>query len=164
MVKRQPATIHYTADVVLLAPVDNRLSVLLVERAHEPYAGKWALPGGHVDSWIGNGGKLNGETSREAARRELREETGINIKAHDLMEVGAYDEIGRDPRGHYVTMVYAAMLDAPAEPTPGTDASRVAWHPALDTPDLAFDHAAILHDLIGGMIAKPVVTRRRRTA
>ncbi|MGW9460911.1 NUDIX domain-containing protein [Streptomyces globisporus] len=98
--------IRYTADVVLLA-------VLLIQRRWDPHAASWALPGGHCDA---------GETSLQAAVRELEEETGITIPADTLRQVGAFDGPGRDPRGRYVTVAYTATLPEPVAPTPMDDA------------------------------------------
>ncbi|MCP9213309.1 NUDIX domain-containing protein [Streptomyces sp. NEAU-Y11] len=122
-------TIRYTADVVLLA-ADH---VLLIERGWEPFAGAWALPGGHVDS---------GESSLAAAARELEVETGITVPDADLRQVGAYDAPSRDPRGRYVTVAYTATLPATVPPSAGDDATAARWWPLDALPDLAFDHAA----------------------
>lgn len=124
-------TIRYTADVVLLAAGH----VLLIERGWDPYAGRWALPGGHVDA---------GETSLDASARELEEETGITVPVADLRQVGAFDAPGRDPRGRYVTVAYTATLPAPVQPTAGDDAAAARWWPLEGLPDLAFDHAEIV--------------------
>ncbi|MET9810809.1 NUDIX hydrolase [Streptomyces halstedii] len=124
-------TIRYTADVVLLA-ADH---VLLIERGWDPYAGRWALPGGHVDA---------GETSLDASARELEEETGITVPVADLRQVGAFDAPGRDPRGRYVTVAYTATLPAPVQPMAGDDAAAARWWPLEGLPDLAFDHAEIV--------------------
>ncbi len=124
-------TIRYTADVVLLAAGH----VLLIERGWDPFAGCWALPGGHVDV---------GETSLAAAVRELEEETGITVPAVDLRQVGAFDAPVRDPRGRYVSVAYTATLPAPVPPTAGDDATSARWWPLNALPDLAFDHADIL--------------------
>jgi 8-oxo-dGTP diphosphatase len=124
-------TIRYTADVVLLAAG----RVLLIERGWDPFAGCWALPGGHVD---------RGETSLVAACRELEEETGITVPADDLRQVGAFDAPGRDPRGRYVSVAYTATLSTPVTPTAGDDATAARWWPLNALPDLAFDHADIL--------------------
>src|SRR5699024_6264243 len=94
------STIH-TADVVALATVQHVEHVLLVRRAHAPYAGYWALPGGHVDP---------GETPVEAAVRELDEETGLQLAPGVLSFVGVYDTPGRDPRGTYASSAYAVRL------------------------------------------------------
>jgi 8-oxo-dGTP diphosphatase len=126
-------TIRYTADVVLLAAGH----VLLIERGWDPFKGRWALPGGHVDM---------GETSLAASVRELEEETGITVPVTDLRQVGAYDAPGRDPRGRYVSVAYTATLPTLVQPTAGDDATAARWWPLNALPDLAFDHAEILAD------------------
>jgi 8-oxo-dGTP diphosphatase len=135
----EPETIRYTADVVLLHPdTIGEPQVLLIQRRWDPYIGCWALPGGHVD---------RGETARHAAARELREETGIHIQPDTLTEIGVYDAPGRDPRGRYVSVAFAAVLDHPTEPAAGDDAVQARWVPIPLDPDmLAFDHHRILTD------------------
>ncbi|MFC9431645.1 NUDIX domain-containing protein [Streptomyces sp. NPDC056987] len=130
-------SIRYTADVVLLAAGQ----VLLILRGWDPYEGCWALPGGHVD---------RGETSLEAAARELKEETGIGVGVADLRQVGAYDAPGRDPRGRYVTVAYTATLASPVPPAAGDDATAARWWPLNALPNLAFDHAEILAEILAG--------------
>ncbi|MFF7074518.1 NUDIX domain-containing protein [Streptomyces pseudovenezuelae] len=126
-------TIRYTADVVALTPDGN---VLLIERDWPPYEGSWALPGGHVDP---------GETSRAAAARELVEETGVQVAADDLRQIGVWDSPGRDPRGRNVTVAYAAVVPAGTQIVAGDDARAARWWPLNDLPHhLAFDHADIL--------------------
>ncbi|MEU8842683.1 NUDIX hydrolase [Streptomyces roseus] len=124
-------TIRYTADIVLFAAGH----VLLIERGWDPHAGCWALPGGHVDK---------GETSLDASVRELEEEAGIAIPAGDMRQVGAFDAVGRDARGRYVSVAYTATLPALVEPTAGDDATAARWWPLDALPDLAFDHAEIV--------------------
>ncbi|MEU5445814.1 NUDIX hydrolase [Streptomyces griseofuscus] len=124
--------IRYTADVVL-KDTDGR--VLLIDRRWDPYEGCWALPGGHVDP---------GETSLAAAVRELREETGIEVAAAELRQLGVWDAPGRDPRGRYVTVAYLAIVPAGTRPTAGSDARRAVWWPLDALPTMAFDHADIL--------------------
>jgi 8-oxo-dGTP diphosphatase len=92
--------IRFTADVVALTP-DGR--VLLIERGWPPFQGAWALPGVHGDP---------GVTSRDAAARKLEEETGVRVDAADLLQLGAWDTPGRDPRGRYVTVAYLAFDEA----------------------------------------------------
>jgi 8-oxo-dGTP diphosphatase len=126
-------TIRYTADVVITT-ADGLL--LLIERDWEPYEGEWALPGGHVDP---------GETSLAAAARELGEETGVHVTADSLRPIGVWDAPGRDPRGRYVTVAYAAVVPADTQIVAGDDARRARWWPLDNLPErLAFDHADIV--------------------
>src|SRR5262245_46309313 len=89
-----------TVDVVVLTIVGHELRVLLVERGGDPYRGAWALPGGF---------KRPDETLDEAAFRELREETGLDV-AGRLAQLGAFGDPGRDPRLNVVTVAYRAAL------------------------------------------------------
>ncbi|WP_030667900.1 NUDIX hydrolase [Streptomyces rimosus] len=125
-------TVHYTADVVAVTPDAH---VLLIERGWPPYEGCWALPGGHVDA---------GEHSRQAAVRELAEETGLRVDPGHLRPVGTWAEPGRDPRGRYATDVYLARVPTATAVTAGDDARTARWWPLASLPPLAFDHSDIL--------------------
>lgn len=126
-----PENIRYTADVVCI----RGDAVLLIERGWPPHKGRLALPGGHVDP---------GETSRAAATRELREETGVHVDADDLALIGVYDAPERDPRGRYVTVAYLVKVPDIATAQAGDDAAAVRWMPLDDTGFLAFDHGQIV--------------------
>ena len=130
-----------TVDLVAFAREGDRLKVLLVRRKHDPFAGRWALPGGFVD--------MN-EPVEDAARRELKEETGLEVG--EINFLGVYSDPGRDPRGRTISLVFYALIPGPPpRPTGGDDAEDAAW---LDAPDvsrpgaLAFDHDRILGDAI----------------
>ncbi|MET8575487.1 NUDIX hydrolase [Streptomyces sp. NPDC005012] len=125
--------IRYTADVVVTR-LDGH--VLLIERKYEPHEGRWALPGGHVDP---------GETSRAAAARELAEEAGVYARPEELVQVGTFDEPGRDPRGRYVTVAYQLIVASGTPIEAGDDAANARWWPLTQLPPLAFDHADIIH-------------------
>lgn len=135
-----------TADAVVFADVDRVLHVLLVERRWDPYAGCWALPGGHRDP--------GDRTLKHTAGRELGEETGIRVQPSWLRPVGFYDEPGRDPRGRYATSAYWTVLPDLVEPTAADDAKRAAWVPVAQvlwtgvggSVQLAFDHDEIVED------------------
>jgi 8-oxo-dGTP diphosphatase len=110
------------------------LRVLLIERGERPFQGAMALPGGfvHID-----------ETIDEAARRELREETGLgDVFLEQLYTFGAVD---RDPRGRVVSVAYYALVNlADHNVQSGTDARAARWLPVQDARGLAFDHDAVL--------------------
>lgn len=132
------------ADVVLFARrwvgVSSPLDVLLIKRGWAPFAGYWALPGGHVDV-------DKAETFEQAARRELAEETGITAPKW-LTQVGVYDAPDRDSRRRVISVAYTAELPELVSPTAGDDAAEAAWH-SVDTVLndglwLAFDHVHIV--------------------
>ena len=122
-----------TVDVVLISR-DKRSRVLLIKRAQNPFEGRWAIPGGFVEE---------GETLAEAARRELKVETGLVVG--ELEQLYTAGNPGRDPRGWTVSVAYLVRVDAKSmKPKAGDDAKRVKWFPLDDLPPLAFDHAMIL--------------------
>src|SRR5437763_569739 len=105
-----------TVDVVIVTR-EARPRVLLIRRKHDPFAGRWALPGGFIDM---------DETLEESARRELREETGV--AAAELEQLGAFGDPGRDPRGRTVSVAYLARVDAAdVNPQAADDAAEVEW-------------------------------------
>lgn len=121
-----------TVDCVVFAVDADGLKVLLIERAGEPFLGQWALPGGFVDM---------GETTDEAARRELEEETGLtNIFLEQLYTFSA---VHRDPRERVVSVGYYALVK-PSVVHAGSDASKAQWFDVGELPALAFDHANIV--------------------
>jgi 8-oxo-dGTP diphosphatase len=131
-----------TADIVILTMAHGRLHVLLVRRGVAPYQGMWAIPGGF---------KRPDETLDEAAKRELREETGVDGTSL-LTQFGAYGDPGRDPRMNVVTVAYLAVLREVGGVVPGSDAADADLIPASDVLDgnieLAFDHARIIRDAV----------------
>jgi 8-oxo-dGTP diphosphatase len=127
-----PNTPALTVDCVIYDPKGR---VLLIRRKNGPFQGAFALPGGFVDI---------GETLEAACRREVREETGIEVS--DLELVGVYSDPARDPRGHTVSAVFLAKLSVAASPIAGDDAAAAEWVADWRTQQLAFDHAQILED------------------
>jgi 8-oxo-dGTP diphosphatase len=127
-----------TVDVAALA-ADPPLSVLLVLRANEPFAGAWALPGGFVEA---------GERVRDAAARELAEETAVHAQAHELEMLGVYDTPGRDPRGSTVSIAFLLHTASELAARGGDDALMARWWPLAELPPLAFDHAQLVADAV----------------
>lgn len=123
-----------TVDCVVFGFDGGDLKVLLIQRALEPFKGKWALPGGfvHVD-----------ETLDDAARRELTEETGLeNVFLEQLFTFGA---VKRDPRERVVSVAHYALVKlADHKAKAATDAVNAEWFPISKLPKLAFDHADIV--------------------
>ena len=131
-----------TVDIVILTMAEGVLRVLLVRRGQEPFAGMWAIPGGF---------KRPEETLDEAARRELSEETGVDVPSL-LTQFRAYGDPGRDPRTNVVTVGYLAVLRDVGAIVAGTDAADAALVPASDLLEerieLAFDHLQIVRDAV----------------
>ena len=127
--------------VLLRSPASvphDSVSVLLIRRGTDPFRGCWALPGGFVEY---------GEDLPTAVQREIAEETGLgNLLFRQFRTYGAP---GRDPRGHTVSVVYVARVTGDPPPVQGgDDAAQAAWFHVDDLPELAFDHAQILQDVL----------------
>jgi 8-oxo-dGTP diphosphatase len=139
--RRPPAAVTVTVDLVIFTVRDGQLQILLIERGNTPYRGQAALPGGFVRA---------GETLDAAARRELREETGIASQNLHLEQLRAYGDPGRDPRGRVITVAYLALGPDLPVPEAGTDASAARWTAVSSILHgriaLAFDHEEILRD------------------
>lgn len=132
---------YVTVDMVVLTG-DAARTVLLIRRGNPPYAGRLALPGGFVEP---------DESLDDAARRELYEETGVDVTdAARFEQVGAYGAPDRDPRGRIVSVAYLAVLRHEAAPAAGSDAAGADWCALADLAEgyLAFDHAQILADAV----------------
>jgi ADP-ribose pyrophosphatase YjhB (NUDIX family) len=126
MTNRGPAL---AVDCIIL--LDGK--VLVIHRRNPPHG--WALPGGFVEY---------GETVEDAVRREMKEETGLDLA--DLRQFRVYSDPARDPRGHVVSVVFAAR--GVGKPVAGDDADRYRLIDLADIPEseLVFDHARILRD------------------
>jgi len=123
-----------TVDCVVFGLDEKELRIMLIKRAAEPFMNKWALPGGfiHMD-----------ENLEYAAKRELKEETGIDKVF--LEQLYTFGDVNRDPRGRVVTVAYYALVNLSEHKiTASTDAAKAAWFSIDDMPDLAFDHGKII--------------------
>jgi ADP-ribose pyrophosphatase YjhB (NUDIX family) len=124
-----------TVDIIIeIDQEDGRPGIVLIERKNPPYG--WALPGGFVDY---------GESLEEAAVREAKEETSLDIEL--LEQLHTYSDPGRDPRFHTITTAYVAK--AKGRPQAQDDAKNIGIFTIEDRPrPLAFDHEKILEDYL----------------
>jgi 8-oxo-dGTP diphosphatase len=141
-----------TVDCVVFGLDEADLKVLLVQRDLPPFKDRWALPGGFV--------RME-ESVDDAARRELREETGLTLNDLYLEQLYTFGDLGRDPRGRVVSVAYYALVNlADHRVQAATDARDAAWFSVSDTPSLAFDHdeilAAALERLKGKVRYQPI--------
>ncbi|MCD6590583.1 MAG: NUDIX hydrolase [Candidatus Aenigmarchaeota archaeon] len=111
--------------------------VLLIKRKFEPFAGFYALPGGFVE---------HGEKVEDACIREVKEETGLDIKAERL--IGVYSDPDRDPRGHIVSVVFLCKIIGGSLKTETNETKDMKFFSRheIRTSRLAFDHKKILKD------------------
>jgi 8-oxo-dGTP diphosphatase len=131
-------------DLAVLTVRDDKLQILLIERAIAPFRGTLALPGGFIAS--------KEEDLDVAAARELAEETGLEANRLHLEQMRTYGAPDRDPRGRVVTICYLAVVPNLPLPTAGGDARAARWTP-VDTvlgngTAVAFDHRSIIADAV----------------
>lgn len=122
-----------TVDIFIY---NDKKEFILIKRKNEPFKNHWALPGGFVDY---------GESVENAAIREAKEETNIDVKLKKLINV--YSDPNRDNRGHVVSIAYTAkgnFIDAKAD----DDACDIGIFNLndLNSIQLAFDHSQIIND------------------
>lgn len=121
-----------TVDVI----IEYSKGIVLIKRKNPPEG--WALPGGFVDY---------GETLEAAAKREAKEETGLDVKL--IRQFHAYSDPRRDPRHHTITIVFIAK--AKGRPKAGDDAKEIGIFQEDTLPEkIAFDHRDILTDYFSG--------------
>lgn len=117
-----------TVDII----IEVKGGIVLIERKNPPYG--WAIPGGFVDY---------GEPLEEAARREAKEETSLDVRLTHFLY--SYSNPARDPRQHTISSVFIAT--ARGTPIAADDAKNLAVFDLKRLPrELAFDHAEILAD------------------
>ena len=122
--------ITLTVDAII--PYQGK--IIVIRRRNEPFKGYYALPGGIVEY---------GETVEEAVLREVKEETGLDVKIYKL--VGVYSDPKRDPRGHFVSICFIT-LPVGGELKAGSDAKDIALFSLDNIPKLAFDHNKMIED------------------
>lgn len=127
------ARIGVAVDIVVFTVVDGRLRVLLTKRpaTHALFPDRWGLPGGFVGA---------DESADEAAARELAGKAGVSDVF--LEQLYTFSAPGRDPRNRVVSIAYYALVSS--DRLSGRGTLEAQWFDAGDTPELVFDHDAIL--------------------
>jgi ADP-ribose pyrophosphatase YjhB (NUDIX family) len=126
-----------TVDIIIQA--SSR--ILLVKRKKEPFRECIAIPGGFVNE---------GETVENAAKREVREETSLDVELIDIL--GVYSDPNRDPRGHNMSTVFIGKIsnvnNGISKAAAADDALELRWIDieAILEEKFAFDHKSILMD------------------
>lgn len=151
-----------TVDLV----IKHRNKILLIQRkAGGVEGGKWAIPGGFIDTDAQKGEKFRfgKETPKQAALREVQEETNLDLSSirninSRLVEVGVYEGNSRDPRDNEESWSKSYAFTITLEDEDGIDfsgmrglddASDAKWFPIDKLPsNLAFDHARIIEDAL----------------
>jgi len=136
------------------------ISVLLIKRKHDPFEGKWALPGGFVevgteDDFSGSKPSNYGESLEDAARRELKEETGAEPEY--IEQLGTFGDPNRDPRGRVISVAYLSLVRSKdLTVKASSDAAEAVWWPLKSAlrQKFAFDHNTILNQAVTRLHSK----------
>lgn len=123
-----------TTDAIVFVK-DKGTFVLLIQRKAEPYRNMWALPGGFIEI---------DETLENACKRELLEETGLELER--MTQFKTYDSVDRDPRQRTISIIHFAELNTKQKVVGGDDAAQAKWFSLDKLPKLAFDHQLIITD------------------
>ncbi len=117
--------------------IEYKNGIILVERRYKPIG--LAIPGGFIES---------GEEVEKALKRELKEETNLEVQIQGL--VGVYSHPQRDPRAHVITLVFACKADDNQELRSGDDAKEAKIFKLDEIPfeKIVFDHGQIIKDYI----------------
>jgi len=127
-----------TVDIAVFCLFSDGQKVLLIQRGNPPFENIWALPGGFIEM---------DEKMVDSAYRELEEETSVSgVK---LFQFGAYGAPERDPRGHTVSIVFKGIVNQQdTKIVAMDDAKAVDWFSVSSLPEMAFDHGAIVEDVL----------------
>jgi ADP-ribose pyrophosphatase YjhB (NUDIX family) len=136
----RPAPLHVTLAVVFQVRAGS-LQGLLWQRARDPFAGRWALPGGFLEP---------GETLEESLRRHLAAKVDVRELAH-LEQLETRSDPERNPRGWELATAYLGLVPSDLDPEVPAD---TGWHGVARLPPMAFDHGEIVEEGLRRLRAK----------
>ena len=137
--------IRIAVDAIVFGYQNNQLYVLLIQQKFGTETSYWALPGGLVQ---------NQESLFDAVKRELKEETNIEVNyLEQLFTFG--DNVNRDPRNRVISVAYFALVDSSKlQIKADSDAENVQWFAVDAIPTLAFDHNSMIENAVNRLKAK----------
>lgn len=153
-----------TVDIIVQKETEEEISILLIKRLRtvDTEAGKLALPGGFIDTDAEKGSAWTSgvESEIEAAKRELLEETGLDVQHyHDssFQFLGIYDKPERDPRNTNISWTESHVFKIVVQENEGEniegldDAEEAKWYSiselkSMKSDEFAFDHYLILSE------------------
>jgi len=127
----QAKTAAHAVLAAVLQVRDGRLQALLWQRAREPFAACWALPGGAL---------AGDETLEESMRRHLAEKVDVREVSH-LEQLETRSDPHRNPARRELATAFLGLVPSGVDPQVPED---TRWHPLDELPDLAYDHEEIL--------------------
>lgn len=134
------APLHVTLAVVFQVR-EGALQVLMWQRAREPFAGRWAIPGGYLEP---------DETLEESIRRHLAAKVDVRELAH-LEQLETRSDPTRNPNRWELATAYLGLIPAGVDPDLPDD---TAWHALASLPPAAFDHGEIIGAALQRLRAK----------
>ncbi len=136
-----------TVDGLLVRADRPELEILLIQRGHDPFKGRWALPGGFVEI---------DEPIEAAVHREVAEETGLS--GIPFFSAGTFGKPGRDPRGRTISVLFVGTIPLQMHPDAhaGDDARNARWFPRNQLPELAFDHTELVQQGLATLAADAI--------
>jgi ADP-ribose pyrophosphatase YjhB (NUDIX family) len=134
------APLHVNLAVVLQVR-DGVLQVLMWKRAREPFAGRWALPGGYLEP---------GQTLEQSIRRHLAAKVDVRELSH-LEQLETRSDPRRNPREWELATAYLGLVPSDADPAVPDD---TRWHRAERLPRTSFDHGEIVRSGLARLRAK----------
>jgi 8-oxo-dGTP diphosphatase len=142
-------TMSKTTVAAIIIAQEDGTNILLALRNHEPFKGKWCLPGGHIDLY---------ESVQEAVVREVKEEVGLDFGGHFF---GYFDEIIPDYYIHAVVMVFVGSAEGALVLNPG-EVTEARWYTLNEARalSLAFKHNEILDAYAARISIQPIPDQR----